>query len=434
MKIQRLELSNFRGIRELEFDFDESMNVIVGVNGSGKSSILDCAAIMLSRLIAKVRATHGIGRMFSDLDIANNTDFTGCTINVVVDKSPIRWTVVKTQSRYKALALGMETNQKELVGAVEVIHASLAANAEASVPLAVYYPVARAVLDIPLRIRTKHGFDQLSAYDEALSGASSDFRLFFEWFRNREDLENEERLRSGHHRLFDDDDVVRPKLTNGFDWQLTAVRQAIEAFLPGVKGLRIQRSPLRMVLEKGDQLLSVNQLSDGEKCLMALVGDLARRLSIANPGLEKPREGVAIVLIDEIDLHLHPAWQRSIIPNLRNAFPNCQFILTTHSPQVLSHVPSNQIAILKSVEGNVTLNRTDDAFGRDSNRILEDIMDVDSRPPEFKQELAKLFKAIDDGKLEQARKLAKRIESEIGADPELTKAGVLIRRKEILKP
>ncbi len=418
MKIQRLELRNFRGIRELDFVLDESLNVIVGVNGAGKSSILDCAAIMLSRLIWRVRATHGTGRMFDELDITNGANGTANKIHATVGDRTVQWTVAKTRGGRRPQTL---TNQTELLEVVESIHETLTANETANVPLAIYYPVNRAVLDIPLRIRTKHSFDQLSAYDQALSGARSDFRLFFEWFRNREDLENEQRLSSKSSR-------------GAFDRQLTAVREAIEAFVPGVSGLRIQRSPLRMVLQKGTETLFVNQLSDGEKCLMALVGDLARRLSIANPSLTKPREGQAVVLIDEIDLHLHPQWQRSVIPNLRTTFPNCQFVLTTHSPQILSHVEAGQIAILDTSEGDVILRRPEDAFGWDSNRILEDIMGVPERPLEVKQQLEKLFKALDDDRLEPAKKLVEKIAAQIGFAPELVKARVLIRRKEILKP
>ena len=83
-----------------------------------------------------------------------------------------------------------------------------------------------------------------------------------------------------------------------------------------------------------------------KKSLLALVGDIARRLILANPSLENPLYGEGIVLIDEIELHLHPKWQREVINKLREVFPNIQFILTTHSPQVISEISRECLHIL----------------------------------------------------------------------------------------
>jgi predicted ATP-binding protein involved in virulence len=135
-----------------------------------------------------------------------------------------------------------------------------------------------------------------------------------------------------------------------------------------------------MTVKKQGQELIVNQLSDGEKCSLAMVGDLARRLAITNPGLRNPLEGSAVVLIDEIELHLHPKWQREIIPALTRTFPNCQFIITTHSPQVISQVKPDGIYILEATPEGIVAKQPESSFGRDSNRILEDLMDVSERP------------------------------------------------------
>lgn len=416
MKIKCLELRNFRGIRELRIDqLDPHMNVIVGVNGSGKSSVLDCAAILLSRLIWRIRSTTGTGRLLRDLDITNERPSTTNSIAVNLDNKNIHWELTKTRTGRKPNSI---TNLEELKNVAAEIQTRLAKDPKSSLPLAVYYPVHRAVLDIPLRIRTRHTFEQLSAYDLALTGGRSDFRLFFEWFRNREDIENEQRARASRSYS---------------DTQLSAVREAIETFLPGVSQFRVQRSPLRMVLSKGGHTLVVDQLSDGEKCLMAMVGDLARRLSIANPGIEEPHQGQAVVLIDELDLHLHPSWQRQVVPNLVRTFPNCQFVVTTHSAQILSHVKPDNVLILDSSAEGVALHRPSDSYGLDSNRILEDIMGVSERPLEIKKEIQKLFEKIDDGDLKPAESLLAKLQIKIGSDPELVKAGALIRRKEILK-
>lgn len=413
MKIQSLKIAGFRGILELELEFPGQVNVLVGVNGVGKSAILDCTAILLSRLIGRIRSSTGTGRFFAESDINNSVRWTRNEIEISFQGKPLKWLVSKTRRGQKKQ---MITNLSELRTRVELLRSELEEDEAVSLPLAVYYPVNRAVLDIPLRIRKRHQFDRLAAYDQGLSGEWSSFRIFFEWFREREDLENERRLDKTRFR----------------DPQLQAVRSATERFLPGFIGLRIRRAPLRMVVKKNREELIVNQLSDGEKCTLAMVGDLARRLAIANPYMNDPLEGEAIVLIDEIDLHLHPAWQRHIVPALKETFPNCQFLLSTHSPQILSHLDRNSIWLLERNRSSISAKRPEDAYGQEAGRILEDLMDVPARPQEVKDRLTKLFLAIEQGRLKKAKRLVDDIRSEIGVDPDLVKANVLIHRKEML--
>ena len=128
-----------------------------------------------------------------------------------------------------------------------------------------------------------------------------------------------------------------------------------------------------MVVKKSEQTLYFDQLSDGEKCLLAMTGDIARRLAMANPYADNPLQGGGVVLIDEIELHLHPGWQRRVVPALERTFPNVQFILTTHSPQVLSSVAREQIVLLSGFQAVSRLPYTE---GRDSNAILSELMGV----------------------------------------------------------
>ena len=412
MKLESIDIGGFRGIQKLQLDFSERINVLVGVNGAGKSAVLDCTAIMLSRLIGPIRSRTGIGRFFAESDINNDLKVTHNEIAVRFQGERVRWRVSKSRRGRRPFVSGLEELRKH----VDSFLGKLEEDERVSLPLVVYYPVNRAVLDIPLRIRTRHRFDRLSAYDQALTGSPISFRIFFEWFREREDLENE--LRMDEPRVHDP--------------QLQAVRTATERFMPGIKSLRVRRSPLRMVVEKDREELIVNQLSDGEKCTLAMVGDLARRMAIANPDVKDPLMGDAIVLIDEADLHLHPAWQRRLVPAFVETFPNCQFLLSTHSPAILSHLKPDNIWILKRAKKGIEATRPNSAYGQTMDRILEDIMDVPARPEKVKDHMARLFLAIERGKLERAERILGELQHEIGADPDLVKAQVLIRRKEVL--
>ncbi|MEL6440527.1 MAG: AAA family ATPase [Cyanobacteria bacterium J06621_8] len=416
MKVKQLKINSFRGIRDLTLDFDlKEPTVLIGINGVGKSSVLDCLAILLSWFTARVQNLQGSGSYFLDSDInyKDKEAHNEITVNTL-DFQDVTWSLTKVKKGHGKNTSSDLVRLRELI---KNIHKKNQIDDQISLPLAVYYPTNRAVLDVPLRIKKKHLFDPINAYDLALAKEAIDFRRFFEWFRNREDLENE------NYRYNQESE----------DQQLETVRKAIYQMLPGFLNLRVQRSPLRMTLEKEEQQLVVNQLSSGEKCLLAMVGDLARRLAIANPNCQNALQGDAIVLIDEIELHLHPAWQRDIIPALKRTFPNCQFIITTHSPQVLSHIKSENIYLLESFNAEIVARKPQSSFGRDSNSILEDIMGVSERPQEIKKDILKLFQLIDEGKLNNAQQLRQEIVNKIGSDePELIKAATSIRRREIL--
>jgi predicted ATP-binding protein involved in virulence len=414
VKVKRLKINSFRGISDLTLEFDkDEPTVFIGVNGVGKSSILECLAILLSWLTKRIQNPNSSGRSFNEDDIKKGCKETHNEITILMDdEQELVWSLTKAS---KGRSKETSSNLGELKTVVDRIHRQLDSTSLVELPLAIYYPTNRAVLDIPLKIRTKHSFEQITAYDEVLTGGQIDFRRFFEWFRDREDLENEMRL--------NDYNKYR-------DHELEAVRDAIANLLDGFSNLRVRRSPLRMTVDKqGDQLI-VNQLSDGEKCLLALAGDLARRLAIANPSLDNPLHGYGVVLIDEIELHLHPKWQRAIIPNLVKTFPNCQFIITTHSPQVISDL--KWVHLLRSTSEGIAIDRVP-SYGKDSNRILETLMGTPERPQEIKEALRELFRFIDKGELGNARQLRQELADKMGEqDPEFVRADWLIQRKEIL--
>jgi predicted ATP-binding protein involved in virulence len=459
MKIKHIRIQDFRGIDDLSLDFgSDNINVIIGVNGVGKSSVIDCVRSLLSAYVEKLRedfgernsqqssdesnyainsgnssVTIGVGgtnngtiivtgdgntihhsyKQKSEADdIRNGASFSVAKILVSHNQKDFTWSKIIERGKDKSAKKTDEGSLRMLID--EIVRSY---SPDFSVPLVLCYLVNRSVLDISLDLTGTSNFTQLKAFDDFLTGAQAGFDEFFRWFRSLEDLENEERRDLPEYR----------------DHRLEAVRKALPKFMPEFTNLRIRRSPLRMTVFKHGQELIINQLSDGEKCLLAMVSDLARRLAIANPGLADPLQGEGIVLIDEIELHFHPQWQRGILPTLSSTFPNCQFIVSTHSPQIVSDVQPDAIYLLQQTSKGLTAAHAVSSYGRDSNQILEDLMGVPDRPIHIKNRLQQLFHLIDDGNLEAAQQLKEQLEQQIGFDePEFVKADVMIRRKEIL--
>jgi predicted ATP-binding protein involved in virulence len=173
----------------------------------------------------------------------------------------------------------------------------------------------------------------------------------------------------------------------------------------------------------GPQMFS--NLSDGQRVMLTLIGDLARRALTLNPHLEKDvlKLTPGVVSIDELDLHLHPRWQRRVIHDLKRTFPMIQFIATTHSPQLVGEALPHEIRILDKGAA-FTPPRS---FGIDSSRILEEVMHVPRRTEQTDKLLSRMASEIEKEQLDNARKTLAEVEQTLGKDdPEVTGANTLI--------
>ena len=423
MQIKKLKLENFRGIEKQEIELLPNMNVFVGINGAGKSTILDAIAISLSWLVERIQKAETQGFTISDNSIKNETNYASITLDVLENNQTYNWKKIEFRRGYPSKEHSNFVELNELAYLYQEQYQKLK-----ELPMIAYYPINR-ITKGNVEIKGKGSVSQLDVYDNAL-GSKANFQAFFEWFRLKDDIINEQwkevTRASGYY------DLVDSSVNTTSELQL--VIKVIEKFIPEYSNLRVTRIPTpRMLVDKNSETLNLNQLSDGEKNMIAMVGDIARRLSMANPNLDNPLEGDGIVMIDEVDLHLHPDWQRLIIPKLVNIFPKCQFIVTIHSPQILSHIKAEHIFLLKQEQDNITITKPTESYGKSSDRQLEDILGVEARPLIIKEKLYQLFVHIQNNNLDKAKELMNELENEIeGREPELVKANVLIKRKEIL--
>lgn len=375
MKIQKINLIDYKGHKDLSLEFESNLTVIYGENGAGKSSLLDAISISLSWIVARLKNQRGQGKFIDKIDINNYAK--ECYITSNFDE-------INNLTLFNNSFVGNNSKlwsfYEDLKKYVSNIHSRLAEEEKINLPVFAYYGVRRAVIDVPLRVKNKLHDSIFETYDNWDKGGAN-FKSFFEWFRYQEDIENEKiRYWNNGANLFE----IAPENTdngeqNKFqpDRELSTVRRALESFMPNYKNVRVSRRPLRMLIDKGDDTLNIEQLSDGEKIYFALIGDLCRRLVLANPTMEDPLQGEGIVLIDEIDLHLHPNWQKDIAVRLTDVFPNVQFIVTTHSSLVFNNVPSDKIRVLT----DNGVRQPQDTYGLPLSIILKDEMGLTNEMP-----------------------------------------------------
>jgi len=417
-KLTKLKLENIGGFKNFELNFHENLTVLIGKNGTGKTTILRSMAflfdIVLDMLLEYVNDPY---KNEEDLNHFTSRKLSKHEVFTLFDKGNASHISIDSCIDGKVFPLKIDGKTISLKNDTDSFYSCLLQNPDENqqhLPLFIYYPTYNApVGDIKFSKITDLEKDIYAAYISACQKGVFDFNRFFAWFAWQENISRE----VGSNKKYE---IVRQ-----------AICKVISDEENTFDNLHVtwQNNPNGdLCIEKNATLLNINQLSAGEKMLMILVADLTRRLIIANPTSDDPLRQDGVVLIDEIDLHLHPSWQRAIVSHLREIFPNCQFVMTTHSPQIISHVKPESIFILRK---NSILH-PEESYGKNTDRILEDLMDTDARPSKEKQRLHELFILIQAKKLADAKDLIDELQTDIGMDSELVKAKVLLKRMEII--
>lgn len=317
MKLTELSVDNFRGFQGAHsFQISDRFTVFAGINGQGKTSLLDGVALLVSRLLRSLALSDGNGRTIKPTDVHTGTESAYLAMRANCAGLPVDFRVDFRANSKTVRATPLVKTVREQI----VRNYGDPDRADDQAPVAIYYTTDRAGLRLPRSLSSVLPQGQKLAHNGALVNRMVDYR----------DL-------MARYRLWASADGSR---------EAKAFNEALSVFLHGFSDLRIEEGPLRMSVLKRDSRFSLSQLSDGERAFIAIIGDMVRRLSLANPELENPLHGYGIVLIDELELHLHPTWQREIVDSLRSTFPNIQFIATTHSPFVVQTLRDGELRLL----------------------------------------------------------------------------------------
>lgn len=422
--LKTLRLRNFRHFDEVAMEFHPNLTVLVAKNGGGKTALLDATAVSIQYFVDTIRAastSHGFSN--SDVRLARREGVmvsmtpTALESSAVIDGRRVTWrrelaSVGGRTTRVEAEELA--DRAKRLLDALRDF-ADRRTEVRPTLPVIGYYGTGRLWSTHKLTENKKKAAEELAlttgAYLDCLSPSSS-FSAFNAWFDRvvREaQVEQSTGTPSPH----------RPQEL------LAAVRGAVDVVLQPVGWHTLDWDFITDELVASHAAwgrLPVSLLSDGVRNLLALVADIAHRAARLNPhlGNEAAPQTPGIVLIDEVDMHLHPEWQQVVIGSLREAFPRVQFIVTTHSPQVLSTVPRECIRILEQTpEGGWEVRIPEEQTeGVASALVMAAVMGVDGTPDnEHVRRLREYGSLIADGQgaREDARALRGVLDQHFGA-------------------
>ena len=438
LKINKLYLDNYRCFKDFTIDFDEQLTVLVATNGKGKTAILDAIAVAFGTFVNSTGLARGSVFHRSDVQKIKARETKTNEMeevyplvleaNGVINNEVTHW----SRELHKPKGATTTKDTKPLIQYGQDIRKKVVQKVDEILPLISYYGTGRlwGLKKITLN-KKQHETSRLSGYIDCLDPLSS-YKSFESWYVDICLAELELKIEEIEKNNLDISN-------NEFTVIRKSIQQAVNHIVEKNTGWKdiVYKKRAETIVAQNETFgeLSLMQLSDGIRNMIGLVADIAYRAVKLNPHLENaPKQTPGIVLIDEVDMHLHPKWQQTVLTDLTKAFPNIQFIVTTHSPQVLSTVKKEQIRILGD---NVVSTPSTHSFGEDSSVLLAELMNVSPLPPlEIVEKRKEYQRLIEDREYEspRAKQLQKELIENYGENSEfIIQTEMLIRRFEALK-
>ncbi len=418
MKIERLRVKNYRCFEKLEMQLHPKCNVLVGINGAGKSTILDAIAIALGGYLTGFDGIKSNSILQEDAHckmfcigsrIEPQEQF---PVEIYAEGTVEQEEAIENFSK-RTIAWQRELNGKgrrTTHGNVKLIadYARTLQNRVRSgdetctLPLIAYYGTGRLWLQKRNRTKYKKGekLNRQMGYMDCIAAESNEKQMI-QWFEEMTYIQLQEGT------VVAELEAVKRALCKCYlnvDNSVTDVKFTYD--------VRSHELEIYIYHYNKAEKFPVKMLSDGEKGMISLVADIAYRMALLNPNLlDKVLETPGVVLIDEIDLHLHPSWQKKVVGSLMSIFPNIQFIVTTHSPSILLNVPRENIWILNQ---NEIYQPQDMTYGRTVEEILREVMDTNVLPDEVVMLQHEFEHAIDSEDYGLAEKILEKMKSIMG--------------------
>lgn len=438
LKINKLYLDNYRCFKDFTIDFHDQLTVLVATNGKGKTAILDAIAVAFGTFVNSTGLARGSVFHRSDVQKIKARETKTNEMeevyplvleaNGVINNEVTHW----SRELHKPKGATTTKDTKPLIQYGQDIRKKVVQKVDEILPLISYYGTGRlwGLKKITLN-KKQHETSRLSGYIDCLDPLSS-YKSFESWYVDICLAELELKIEEIEKNNLDISN-------NEFTVIRKSIQQAVNHIVEKNTGWKdiVYKKRAETIVAQNETFgeLSLMQLSDGIRNMIGLVADIAYRAVKLNPHLENaPKQTPGIVLIDEVDMHLHPKWQQTVLTDLTKAFPNIQFIVTTHSPQVLSTVKKEQIRILGD---NVVSTPSTHSFGEDSSVLLAELMNVSPLPPlEIVEKRKEYQRLIENREYEspRAKQLQKELIENYGENSEfIIQTEMLIRRFEALK-
>jgi predicted ATP-binding protein involved in virulence len=407
LNIQKLSLRDYRCFEAIDIEFDKQLTVLVASNGVGKTSILDAIAVAFGPYIGAFDESVGSGFVASDIrrirvreTASNEMEYAPNGVRLIATGFVPKDFLIAALHEALYADLGIEPPntvwQRSLAGPIKAKTtikdakdlidygkrqqlAVRTPNSDVLLPLLAYYGTGRLWHFIKeTDSKTVSRSSRTTGYTDCLNPASS-YKIFVAWFKYWSTNAFKGRITAS--------DAGRVYEPTEFDHFIASVSGAVNTCLAPAGWTNISYSLAREELvahhpQHGE--LPVALLSDGIRNMIGMVADIAFRATKLNPelGARAAQETPGVVLIDEVDMHLHPEWQQVVLQGLLAAFPSVQFIVTTHSPQVLSTVRRENIRILRQTEtGHEAVMPEFSPLAHESGDALARVMNTPKQPP-----------------------------------------------------